>query len=100
MKLEFSVMNNKTATIKGVKAIDAFDDQRFSLSTVGGMLVIIGNSLKLRKWEADQHTLVIEGEVGGIIQANWLSKMDLIMKSSSDSDAPKGMLSAWKAWFR
>jgi sporulation protein YabP len=96
MKLEMTIIQRKTAMIKGVREMEAFDDRRFSLSTVEGTVMVWGADLRLRKWEMEQGILMIEGEIDGV---GYPLQRQELLEMTNEVVEPKGMFRAWKKWF-
>lgn len=99
MKLEISVIQNKTAAVKGVKLIDAFNDQRFSLSTVQGELQIWGKNLRIRKWDAEQGLLMIEGTIFAAGSSEWPETARIVESEETAVGTDRNWWSPFRKWF-
>ena len=63
---EFCVKDRHTMTISGVKEIISFDEQNVRMLTVGGELVVDGESLRVKVLDVERGQVVLEGRIDDV----------------------------------
>ncbi len=90
VKMEMIINQRKTAAFKGIRSMDAFDDRRFCLHTDQDVVYVWGRNLRVKKWEADQQVLLLEGEIFGVGDPLSFPNDDEFLKEEP----------FWKRWFK
>ena len=63
---EFSVKDRRAMSISGVKEILSFDEQNVRMLTVGGELVVDGDSLRVKVLDVERGQVVLEGRIDDV----------------------------------
>ena len=74
-----SIAERKNILVTGVKKIESFDNEEFTMDTTLGFLIIKGNSLEIIKLDTYQGNVTIKGQVDS------LTYMDNAVKKEKDN---------------
>lgn len=62
--------NREELRLDGVLNVEGFDEGYVSLSTVGGRVVIEGESLKIEELTKDNGSILIKGKIDGVLYSD------------------------------
>jgi sporulation protein YabP len=63
---ELCVKDRRTMSVSGVKEIISFDEQNVRMLTVGGELVVDGESLRVKVLDVERGQVVLEGRIDDV----------------------------------
>lgn len=66
-KSSLSLENRKRLVLSGVQEVISFDDEKISLNTVLGSLIIKGEGLKMNKLDVQNGDVIIIGYISSLV---------------------------------
>jgi len=61
-----SLQNRKLLDMKGIKEVDSFNEEKITLQTIQGTLLIKGKNLNIQKLNLDDGSIKIEGQFSAL----------------------------------
>ena len=82
MPHSLELTERKRAVVRGVQAVDSFNEQMVTLSTTGGALTLLGSGLHVSHLSLEEGQLLVEGEISALeydsaprARGSWLSRL-------------------------
>ena len=82
MPHSLELTERKKAVIRGVQAVDSFNEQMVTLITSGGALTLLGSGLHVSHLNLEEGQLLVEGEISALEydaasrpRGSWLSRL-------------------------
>ena len=66
MPHSLELTERKKAVVRGVQAVDSFNEQMVTLSTTGGALTLLGSGLHVSHLSLEEGQLLVEGEISAL----------------------------------
>ena len=82
MPHSLELTERKRAVVRGVQAVDSFNEQMVTLSTTGGALTLLGSGLHVSHLSLEEGQLLVEGEISALeydsaprARGSWFSRL-------------------------
>ena len=82
MPHSLELTERKKAVVRGVQAVDSFNEQMVTLITTGGALTLLGSGLHVSHLSLEEGQLLVEGEISALeydsaprARGSWLSRL-------------------------
>ncbi|MBR3503528.1 MAG: sporulation protein YabP [Clostridia bacterium] len=82
MPHSLELTERKKAVVRGVQAVDSFNEQMVTLVTTGGALTLLGSGLHVSHLSLEEGQLLVEGEIAALeydsarrAGGSWLSRL-------------------------
>ena len=66
MPHSLELTERKKAVVRGVQAVDSFNEQMVTLITTGGALTLLGSGLHVSHLSLEEGQLLVEGEIAAL----------------------------------